>query len=160
MVSQCNRLLHKMEWKNVIEGLNFECCSALWHLTLGISISTNNINWTFLHINKYGSQTNRNQGTTCKNAWWKHWAANSLCYTEVSYVTFLKWFAFPLEFETAFCKKLEDTSVSHKYKNIYQSSHIENKNSCQNPAIAGTISMHATNKGLCFPSIDEFYKGK
>lgn len=50
-----------------------------------------------------------------------------VCYTEVLHVTFLKWFAFPLEFIRFFCKKLEDTSVSDKYKNTYQSSHIEKK---------------------------------
>lgn len=53
------------------------------------------------------------------------------CYTEVLHVTVLKWFVFPLEFISGFCKKLEDTSVSRKYKNIYQNSRIENKTSCQ-----------------------------
>lgn len=72
-----------------------------------------------------------------------------VCYTEVLHMTFLKWFAFPLEFISGFCEKLEDTSVSHK--NIYQSSHIENKSSCQNPAIGGTISMHATKQRLMHP---------
>lgn len=70
------------------------------------------------------------------------------CYTEVLYMTLLKWFAFPLVFISVFCKKLEDTSISDKYKNIYQNSHIENKNSCQNPAIAG---MSATKERLVLP---------
>lgn len=74
-----------------------------------------------------------------------------VCYTEVLHMMFLKWFAFPLEFISVFSKKLEDTSVSHKYKNIYQSSHIENKNSCQNPAIAGTMNMYAAKQRLMLP---------
>lgn len=73
------------------------------------------------------------------------------CYTEVLHMTLLKWFALPLVFISVFCKKLEDTSVSDKYKNIYQNSHIESKNSCQNPAIAGTISMHAIKQRLMLP---------
>lgn len=66
-------------------------------------------------------------------------------------MTFLKWFAIPLDFISVFCKKFEDTSVSHKYKNIYQSSHKENKNSCQNPAIAGAVSIHATKQRFVLP---------
>jgi len=59
-------------------------------------------------------------------------------------VTFLKWFASPLEFSSGSLKKLEDTDVYDKYKNTYQSSHIENKNFCQNPAVVSMISMCAT----------------
>lgn len=75
-----------------------------------------------------------------------------VCYAAVLHVTFLKQFAFPLQFIWFFCKKLEDTSVSDKYKNTYQSSHIQKKNSCQNPAIVGTISMYATKQRLVLPS--------
>lgn len=60
------------------------------------------------------------------------------------HVTFLKWFASPLEFSSGSLKKLEDTGVSDKYKNTYQRSHVENKIFCQNPAVISMIRIHAT----------------